>query len=342
MTSLERMDAFSKGKPYDRIPCCPFLGESCAPLFGHSIKDHNFKIEAIIDTAIGSYNLFKPDGISTGPGLQGIPEAMGTTIDFRENSTPAFKKAAIESIDDVHKLKIIDPYKDGRVGLFLEALKVIKDKLSGKVGVGTTLGGPFTIAAFLIGTEKFLKDIILQPDEKIHKLMNIATENALAYIDAACAIGLVPGIADPIASSTMISQRVFAKYAKPYLKICVDRIYELTGQRPTLHICGKTEKVWKDMVETGIANLSLDNEDDLEKLKKLHGNDVCIIGNVDPVKTILMGTKEEIFLETKKCIEKGKNSPKGHILATGCDVPIGTPIENIQNFVDAARYYGRN
>ena len=35
------------------------------------------------------------------------------------------------------------------------------------------------------------------------------------------------------------------------------------------------------------------------------------------------------------------DSPKGFILATGCQLPIGTPEENVDAFIYAARKYGR-
>ena len=200
MSPLERMEAFSKGKDIDRIPCCPFLGESCAPLFGHTIKEHNFKKDVIVDTAISSFDLLESDSISTGPGLQGVPEAMGTIIEFHENSTPSFKKEAISSLDEIYKLNPIRPYKDGKIYLFLEALKEIKDRLDKKVIVGTTVGGPFTTASFLRGTEIFLKDTLISPEEKVYRLLEISTQSVINYIDAACDIGLVPGLADPMAS----------------------------------------------------------------------------------------------------------------------------------------------
>ncbi len=38
----------------------------------------------------------------------------------------------------------------------LEALKIVKNDLGYEVSVGNTVGGPFTTAAMLIGTENFL------------------------------------------------------------------------------------------------------------------------------------------------------------------------------------------
>lgn len=341
MTPRERMEAFSAGKGIDRIPCSPFLGEACAPLFGHTIREHNFSREVIIDVAIRSFETFRPDSIGVGPGLQGIPEAMGSEFKFPENGTPYFSKPILTDYKDIGKLSPIDPYKDGRISYFLEAMKVTNERIGREVSVGSSMGGPFTTAAFLRGTEDFLKDISRNP-EMIHKLLEISTQSVINYIDAVCDLGLSPSIAEPVASGTMISAKTFREFAKPYLKKCMDRIIERRGSPTTLHICGTTKKIWGDMVEVGIGNLSLDNIDDIEELKKQFGNKVCLIGNVAPVETILRGTIEEIHKAGKVCIDKAYDSPKGFVLSSGCDIPIGTHPDKIIALMDSARLYGRH
>ena len=339
MTPKERMEAFASGKEIDRIPCSPFLGESVAPIFGHTIYEYNHSVEALVNVAVGSYEKFRPDSVGFGPGLQGIPEAMGSKVTFTENSTPFISAPAIKDYSEIDKLKPIDPYKDGRIHYFLEALKITKEKLSDVIGVGTTMGGPFTTASFLRGTDNFLRDLSKNP-EMAHKLLEISTQSVLNYIDAACDIGLAPGIAEPNASCTMISEKNFVEFAKPYLKRCMDRIIERTGGGTTLHICGKTKKVWGHMVDVGIANLSLDNIDDIGELKEAYGHKVRLIGNVDPVDTIMRGSIEDIYEAARICISKAYDSPKGFILSTGCDVPIGTHPDKILALMDAARIYG--
>ena len=340
MTPRERMEAFSEGRPIDRIPCSPFLGEACAPLFGHTIKEHNHSIEAIVDVAVGSFEKFIPDSIGIGPGLQGIPEAMGSELEFPDYSTPYLSNPILKDYKDIGKLSPMDPYKDGRISYFLEALKITNERIGHQVFVGSSMGGPFTTAAFLRGTEDFLKDICRNP-EMVHKLLEISTQSVINYIDAVCDLGLSPSIAEPIASSTLLSAKTFREFAKPYLKKCMDRIIERRGSGTTLHICGRTKKIWGDMVDIGIENLSLDNIEDIGELKEQFGDKVCLIGNVDPVETIMRGTIEEIYEAGKICIGKAYDSPKGFILSSGCDIPIGTHPDKIKALMDSARIYGR-
>lgn len=341
MTPRQRMEAFSKGLPIDRVPCCPFNGESFAPHFGYSLRQFNHSPEIIADTVIKTFRLFGADNCSIGPGLQGLPEAMGTRLYFPENDIPRVSGPAIESYDAIESLKVVNPLKDGRLRYYLEALGRIQDSVGKEVCVGNTVGGPFTTAAFLIGTEKFLKDIHRHPEE-LHRVLEIATQSTLAFMDAVMDMGISPGIADPIASCTMISPRLYKIFAQPYARRCQDRIIQRMGSGSVMHICGRTKGIWRDMADTGITALSLDNCDDLEALKAAEGHRVTLVGNVDPVEIIMKGTREDIEREVKLCIEKAKGSPKGFILASGCDIPIGTDPQKVHWFIDAARKFGRS
>ncbi len=340
MTPLERMTAFSKGEPLDRIPCCPFTGESFAPYFGHSIAKFNHSTEVIVDTITRTFELFRPDNCSIGPGLHGIPEAMGCGLTFPENGTPLLAAAALDDLAAIGSLRVLDPYKDGRLKYYLEAMKIVQAKLGGQVAVGNTVGGPFTTAAFLMGTEKFLRELTRNP-EGLHQLMGITTESTLRFIDAVLDLGISPGIADPIASCTLISPKMYREFVKPYTTRCQDQIIKRAGSGSVMHICGKTKGIWQDMIETGITALSLDNCEDMGELREGFGDQVAVVGNVDPVQVIMQGTREDIHEAVRICVNKGAGSPKGFILASGCDIPIGTDPQRIHDFIDGARIHGR-
>lgn len=340
MTPYERMNAFNRGEAIDRIPCCPFTGESFAPHFGHSIASFNHSTEVIVDTIVKTFELFRPDNCSIGPGLHGLPEALGCTLSFSEFNTPAVVKPAISSYDQIPNLKGLEPYKDGRLHYYLEAIKIVQERLKGQVNVGNTISGPFTTAAFLVGTDRFLRDLTKNP-EGIHQILEYATNSVISFMDAVIDLGITPGIADPIASCTMISPKLYETYALPYTKRCQDHIRKRTGGGGAIHICGKTKNIWSHMVATGVTAISLDNGDDIGELRDAHGHEITLVGNVDPVGVIMKGTTEEIYAAVSTCIEKAKGSPQGFILASGCDIPIGTDPQKIHDFINGARIYGR-
>ena len=78
----------------------------------------------------------------------------------------------------------------------------------------------------------------------------------------------------------------------------------------------------------------------LGEAKALLGSQLCLKGNLDPVKALLQGTPEEVEEAGRRCIaEVGAGG--GFILSPGCEVPRDTPPANLQALVDTATAYGR-
>ncbi|GAH62661.1 unnamed protein product, partial [marine sediment metagenome] len=119
---------------------------------------------------------------------------------------------------------------------------------------------------------------------------------------------------------------------------CLKKISSLNVP-PILHICGRTSHIIELMAQSGAAVLSIDQIDLLEAKEKV-GDRVCIMGNVRPTETLLGGTPEDVRREARKCLEDCRDSPGGFILASGCEVPIESPPENVMALIETARSDG--
>ncbi|WP_054697115.1 uroporphyrinogen decarboxylase family protein [Syntrophomonas palmitatica] len=335
MTPKERMTAFLSGQEIDRLPCCPSLGETCAPLFGMKTSTYYRSAECMAEIEIEVFNRFRPDGAGIGMGLRAMPEAMGAKVGYPDYGIAYIQEPLLKDYDDIKHLRRIDPWRDPCLSMILRANQMVQDAIGNQVAVSSGIVGPFTLAAAIRGFENLLRDIYKNP-QAVHDILAVVTENNLRYIDSACSLGLGTGIGDPVASGSMISPEHFREFAKPYLKICIDRIRKWTGSGGRLHICGKTKNLWNDMVDCGASILSIDNIEDLEEAKQAVGDRVCLMGNVDPVKTIKEGTVADVHREVRECIRKAQNNPRGFIISSGCQIPIGTPGANIQAMMDAA------
>ena len=340
MTPVERMQAFTEGKPFDRIPFVLDLGETGCHFIGTTLSEYNRSALLMAEVEITTYRMFGQDGIGAGPAYKGLAEALGTKLKQPENNISSVEEPAVKDWNDLEYLEPADPKKAGRLPLFLDALKILKDKLGKEVPIGSCIGGPLSIAACVRGTDNLLRDLRKNP-EKVHRLMQLATDTALLFFDEVYDLECGIDIAEPVASCTMISPAHFREFVKPYLVRYADHIREKTGSGPMLHICGDSTPIWKDMVETGAGILSLDNIVDLGQAKEQVGNDVCLMGNVDPVSVIGRGTREQIHDAVRHCLYQAGENPKGFILAPGCQIPFGTAAKNIQHYADAARTLGR-
>lgn len=340
MTPKERVQAFSRGEEIDRIICIPDMGATMVPFIGVTAREYYHSAELMSNLEIALFKRLRHDGASISTSLRGVAEAMGAKVGYPEYGISYLIEPAIKSIDEIESLKIVDPLKDGNLPVLIEAIKLTKDALINEVDVGAAMSGPFSVAASVVGTENLLKWMIKYP-ERVHTLMEIVVECNNKYIDEVAKLGVSIGFADPVSSTSLISPKQFREFSLPALKKNINRIKEKTGSSPAIHICGKSKDIWEDVVSAGISNFSIDNAEDLEEAKKLIGDRVVITGNVPPVDVVYAGTKEDIFSSVKDCIRKGSDSKKGYILSTGCQIPMHTPIEKIEMFMEAGRTYGK-
>ncbi|MDR1545939.1 MAG: uroporphyrinogen decarboxylase family protein [Deltaproteobacteria bacterium] len=340
-TPKERLAAFAAGRPYDRTPCKPFLGQNAAQLFGSSNRAYNTSPKAAADVLEAVFRKFRPDSVTLNAGLQSIPEALGTVLHFPEFGPPRIDEPGLTDYARLDDLEPADPSLSGRLPLFLEAFEDLRSRIGEEVNVDLGLGGPFTAAALLVGLDKFMRDTVHDP-ENVHRVLKLTAESIGRFIDRAGSLGVSVGLAEPIASNLVVSPKTFRIFAKPYIRQAVERSIKACGRSLGLHICGKTKKIWADVAETGIAGFSLDNLENLAEAREAIGDQVTLLGNVPPVEVLKEGRPEDVLASVKACLEAAAGSPKGFMLASGCEVALGTPAENILAMMDGARLYGQN
>src|SRR5699024_5024647 len=138
------------------------------------------------------------------------------------------------------------------------------------------------------------------------KLLDYSVQCSLAWVDAVCKeIGPVSvSIADPFTSTSVINKNQFQEISEPHLKDLIEGTKKITGEMPSIHICGKSKEIWDNIANLGIKSFSIDNCEDLEELKKCVGNKVPIVGNVPPVEVLRYGTINDVIESVKDCITK--------------------------------------
>ena len=338
LTALERDQLISQGKEVDRIRCCIDGGETLAPMIGATLKDYYHSSEKMLELETYIYETFGSDGVGVSTTLRGMAEAMGATIKYSDYNVAQLEKPAL-TLRDIEHAKLVDVEKDGRLPIILKGVKLVKEKLGDRVPVSATVTGPFTVAAMVLGTEQLMMGMIKKPD-KIKQLMSVIVENNTRYIKRLLEIGVGIGFADPVSSTSLIGVEQYKEFSLPYFKQNVDYIKK-NGGGCGLHICGTSRKLWELLCETGIGTFGLDNVEDLTEAKEILGKHMCIQGNVPPVEVMKNGTPEDVLRSAKECIEKGRDSANGFVLTSGCQLPVGTPEENMHALMNAARIYGR-
>jgi uroporphyrinogen decarboxylase len=103
-----------------------------------------------------------------------------------------------------------------------------------------------------------------------------------------------------------------------------------------LHICGDTTSLIPEMVRTQCNGISLDSMVILPDVAQSISSNILILGNIDPVRVITHGTTEDVEHAVKQLLVSMK-SFDNFILSSGCDIPLETPLKNIEVLMQTAR-----
>lgn len=258
-----------------------------------------------------------------------------------EDSVPAIQEYALKDLKNVDEL---DASKlllanDPKFQLHIEATEILVEKMGHEVPTGVLISGPFTAAASIYRTENLLR-ATRKDKENLHKLIHFCNENLKLIYREFIKKGAMILMCDPIASGTILHKKQYREFVLPYTIDLVKDIHDAGGM-VCYHICGDTTEIVEDMVESGCDMLSIDNRVDLNHAKNKVGDKLPLLGNVDPVEVMYLGTPADVDAAVKECLKKGFDSPNGYILATGCDLAGNLPLENIDQFMASARKYGK-
>ena len=337
--SYERVMLCFEGQKPDRVPVFPMVREWCTRQAGINFVESMTNVEKHVYAQFYSARKFGYDCVWDLHGVHAESEAMGSRIEYNENKSPTVEKPAIGSYDqDLHKLELLNPHKDGRLPLILEGITRLKELCSNEIPVIGYVQGPFRHAAMLRGTELLMREVF-KDKENVRKLLDIALDSLIVWGTAVAHAGAdIIMISDPVSSGDMVSPRLYKEWSLPYTRqLC--RAIKKTGVKVFMHICGDTMDRLEMLAATEVDGLSLDSKVDFAIARDKLGPDYLLIGNVDPTDPLALGSPELVYEHCKKVIERA--GLEGHfILSAGCQVPEATPPQNMEAMIKAARDVG--
>jgi uroporphyrinogen decarboxylase len=228
--------------------------------------------------------------------------------------------------------------KDGRLRVYLDAITYAYEARGDTVPILAYVPAPFTTAQQLVDQEAFLLGLLTEPD-RVYRLLEYATRSIIRFCRAIIGAGGLPILVDPLASGSVISAEHYREFALPS-EAEVIRYLHRYDLDVVLHICGDTGATIGMMPETGADLLSIDRIG-LETTIAGAGDRCRIIGNYD-TSAILLSDPATIEREVGAMVTAGCKCPMGFVAATGCEVPVETPPENVRAFVRAAKEVGFN
>ncbi len=261
-----------------------------------------------------------------------VPEAMGLTYQMIEQRGPWFEKT-IQSLEDVNQLIVPNPYE--HLNYTLEAIKITKKELNGRVPLIGFAGAPWTIFSYMVegsGSKTFskAKKMLYTQPELSHALLQKITDTTILYLKAQAECGAdILQIFDSWAG--VLSPDQYNTFALPYIAQICDAIQNV----PVTVFAKGAFFAREDMGKLNCRTIGLDwNMDPIES-RKLIGNNKTLQGNLDPC--VLYSSFSEIEKQTKIMLDKFKGLP--HIANLGHGVYPDIHPDAVRCFINAVKSY---
>jgi uroporphyrinogen decarboxylase len=312
-----------KGGYCDTIPWVPFVGVHGGHLIGKNANDYLHSTDLMVSGISQAIQLYKPDGIPVCFDLQIEAEALGCVLGWADENPPAVLSHPLAGNVTLAQLHPLSPTQ-GRIPVVLDATRKLREMYP-DIALYGLVTGPFTLGLHLLGTEIFMK--MFEDPASIHKILDFASEVTRSmsryYLDAGCDI---IAVVDPMTSQ--IGPDQFTEFIHHPVKSVFDDIRR-NGKLSSFFVCGHAQQNIEVMCKTGPDNISIDENIPLDYVRNIcrnHG--ISFGGNLQLTLVMLMGTPEDCQQNAVDCMDIAGN--EGFILAPGCDLPMKTPIENLQ------------
>lgn len=261
-----------------------------------------------------------------------IPEAMGMHLELIESKGPVFDSPIRDAaaIDGLLTEGIVD-----RLGYVLDAIRVTKERLAGRVPLIGFSGSPWTLATYMVegkGSKNFdvVKAFIYREPELAHRLLQKLADSVIGYLNAKIRAGCdAVQIFDTWAG--ILSPSDFEEFSLKYIRYICENLE--TNGAPVI-VFAKGVSSYKALAATRCDALGVDWTKEIGDVRAEIGGAKALQGNLDP--TVLFAPKERIRQEVARVLASYGDGP-GHIFNLGHGILPTTPVENAKYLVECLR-----
>lgn len=321
MTSRERFLKALRREPTDR-PC---VGNCVSAVTVHLMADSGCHFpeahldpEVMAGLAATAPEVLGYDTIAPVFAVQHEAAALGCEVDWgREDMMPDATTHPWRRAEDI---AIPEEFmQHPAMVVVLEALRRLRRENPEVALIGKVMG-PWTLAYHLFGVQQFLIMTIDDPEavgRVLRGLMPVTVEFARAQFEAgADAVTLADHATGDLVSGAMYREMLWPLHCE----------IAATGLGPlVLHICGNTADRIEAIAQTGFACFHFESKVPAETARRLAGERMALMGNLNNPQLLLQGTPEEVREAAREARRAGVD-----IVAPECAVPLTAPTGNLR------------
>lgn len=363
----ERVTKAKRFETPDRVPVIPAIAHRLlVPQVGVRFRDYYSDPETMLRTQILAQKWLMENIATDAYSITGAwvgawtdfqntfeAGSLGCEVFFPDDDIPWVGPGWVKTEDDLRRLEAMDFVHSGinaRQIAYRRAMMAAAEKYPVRFQGGPvfypgenpalthTSDGPFGVAGDLMGQTELFTAVYDNP-AFVRELLRIVTDKLIEWLDFCWEEEQLPARdfawTDDLAVS--LSAKSYRELVLPEEK----RLRFHFDGWLSLHMCGKTDH----LLQTFVEDLQIHEfqgfgyQVDLDRIAEVMGGRVVLVGNVNPM-LIHTGTPEQVREATRIVIEK--LAPyRGLIIQDGSNIPPGSPLENINAMMEAAKLYGR-
>ena len=269
-----------------------------------------------------------------------VPDAMGLGLYFVEGEGPKFQRPIREEAD-VARLAV--PDMETGLRYVMDAIRVIRRELGGKVPLIGFSGSPWTLACYMVeggGSDNYskIKAMAFNRPDLLHRLLGVVTDAVIAYLAAQRAAG-AQALQVFDTWGGVLSPTLYREFSLPYLeRIARELPRGEGGQRTPLILFGKGNAPHLEaLAATGTDAVGVDWLVGMDEAARRIGGKVALQGNLDPA--TLYGSPQAIAREAARVLDDyaagNGGSREGHVFNLGHGMSPDMDPEHVAALVEA-------
>jgi uroporphyrinogen decarboxylase len=258
----------------------------------HSVLQIAKTPELCAEVSVGAADALGTDGAVLFADIVLVLEAMGVALDLTDAGPMV--EWPIRSEADLAGLRAVDPVAD--LGFVLEAIGRTRAGVAGRAGVIGILGGPFTLASYLVDggpsrDQIRTRTLIHATPATWDALMERLTVASIAYAKAQAAAGAdVIQVFDTWAG--ILTPSEYAAFVAPYTRRILAAVAAVDV--PTVHYVARSEPILPAVAATGATVVALDSRQGLSAARDRLGDRQAVQGNLDPA-LVMAGWRQAAY-----------------------------------------------
>ncbi len=326
MTGRERVLSVIGGTRADSLPLMPVTMMIAADAINAPYRQYATDAETLArgQTAIASAFDFDHVSAVSDPGVEAAD--CGAAVVFPDNAPPAVDEAAslLAEKSILTGLRVPAPENGRRMSNRLAAVSALKRAVGDSKLVEGWIEGPCAEAADLRGINRLMLDFIDDPPF-VEELFDLVADLAIRFAGRQVEAGAdIIGIGD--AAASLVGPTIYDRFDLPRITRIVQAIKAM-GALVRLHICGDVTPLLPSIARLGCDIVDADSMVSLAKARAALGQRPALLGNIDPVRVLRNGSAADTTRAIGAC---ARDAGFPYIVGAGCEVPRGTPRQNIE------------